>query len=84
MSLLRNPKNKDPNDKTPFILRSQMQLMHDEFSECRFINLFPTKDAMVEPMCEFFALRKSLEKPIHFLQNGQSRGESSIRLSIEV
>ena len=38
MSLLKNPKNKDPNDKTPFISRSQMRLIHDGFLEVNLLN----------------------------------------------
>ena len=29
MCLLKNSQNKDPNDKTPFMLRSQIQLIYD-------------------------------------------------------
>ena len=50
MSSLKNPKYKDPNDKI-FILKPQMRFVHDKFLECRFLNWFHFKDAIVEPMC---------------------------------
>ena len=63
MSSLKNPKNKDPNDKTTFIANPQMRLLHDEYSECRFTRWFSSKNSMVEPTCELFSiwLNKGME-----------------------
>lgn len=67
MSSIKNLKSKDPNDKTPFILRPQMQLIHDQYLECIFINWYTSKDNMVEPTCELFLQWKEKEKPVTYL-----------------
>ena len=68
LTSLKNPKNTDPNDKSKFILRNQMRLLHDEYSEMRFVRWHATKDDMVIPVCELFAECRSKGKIIQRLR----------------
>ena len=68
LTSLKTSKNIDPNDRTPFILRNQTRLLHDEYSEKRFVRWHATKNDMADPVCELFAKCRRKGKTIQILQ----------------